>query len=72
MIFDIKMVDFGCKAWLVAGRHLTDAPATMTYASIVSRETIYIALMIAALNSLEVKTGDVMNAYINAPVMEKV
>jgi hypothetical protein len=29
-------------------------------------------LTIAALNSLDVKTGNVMNAYITAPVTEKV
>ncbi len=72
MIFDIKMTDFAWKAMLVAGGHLTGAPAAMTCASVVSRETICIALTIAALNSLDVKTGDVMNAYITAPVTEKV
>ena len=72
MIFDIKMTDFGRKARLVARGHLTEAPAAMTYASVVSRETVCIALTIAALNSLVVKTGDVMNAYITAPVTEKV
>jgi hypothetical protein len=72
MIFDIKMTDFGQKARLVAGEHVTDTPTAMTYASIVSRETVRIALTIAALNSLDVKTGDVMNAYITAPVTEKV
>jgi hypothetical protein len=29
-------------------------------------------LKIAALNDLEVKVGDVLNAYINAPITEKV
>ena len=29
-------------------------------------------LMIAALNDLEVKLGDIMNAYAQAPVREKV
>jgi hypothetical protein len=72
MIFDIKMTDFSRKARLVAGGHVTEAPAAMTYASVVSRETVRIALTIAALNSLDVKTGDVMNAYITAPVTEKV
>ena len=72
MVFDIKMIDFGRKARLVAGGHVTDAPAAMTYASVVSRETVRIALTIAALNSLSVKTGDVMNAYITAPITEKV
>ena len=30
------------------------------------------ALTIAALNDLEVKVGDVLNAYITAPITEKV
>ena len=56
----------------MAGGHKTEAPATMTYASIISRETVHLALTIAALNNLEVKVGDVLNAYIVAPIMEKV
>ena len=72
MIFDIKMEDFRRKARLVAGGHRTEAPATITYASVVSRETVRLALTIAALNDLEVKVGDVLNAYITAPVKEKV
>ena len=62
MIFDIKMEDFCHKARLVAGGHLTKAPATITYASVVSRETMHIALMLAALNDLGVKAGDVLDA----------
>ena len=72
MIFDVKMEDFQCKARLVAGGHRTEAPATITYASVVSRETVLLALTIAALNDLEVKVGNVLNAYITAPVEEKV
>ena len=72
MIFDIKMEDFRRKARLVAGGHMTDTPAAITYASVVSRESVRLALMLAALNALEVKCGDVMNAYITAPITEKV
>ncbi|KAL7474388.1 hypothetical protein ACHAW6_000363 [Cyclotella cf. meneghiniana] len=36
MIFDIKMEDFCRKAWLVARGHMTKAPATLTYASVMS------------------------------------
>ena len=54
-VFDIKMEDFRCKTRLVAGGHMTEAPATIIYASIKSRKTVRIALMIAALNDLEVK-----------------
>jgi hypothetical protein len=66
------MEDFRRKARLVTGGHRTEAPATLTYASVVSRETVRLALTIAALNDLEVKVGDVLNAYITAPVKEKV
>ena len=72
MIFDIKMEDFQRKARLVAGGHKTKAPPTITYASVVSCETVCLALTIAALDDLEVKFGDVLNAYITAPITEKV
>ena len=72
MIFDIKMEDFRRKARLVAGGYMTKAPTTITYASIVSRETVHIALLMAALNDLNVKVGDVLNTYITAPITEKV
>jgi hypothetical protein len=62
MIFDIKIEDFRRKARMVAGGHMTSAPMIMTYASVVSRETIRIALTIAALNDLEVKVADILNA----------
>jgi hypothetical protein len=72
MIFDMKMEDFQCKARLFVGGHMTIAPATITFAIVVSRETICIALLMAALNDLNVKVGDVLNAYITAPITEKV
>ncbi len=56
----------------MAGGHQTKAPATITYASVVTRETMCLALTFASLNDLEVKVGDVLNAYITAPVKEKV
>ena len=37
---------------------MTEVPATITYASVVSRELVRIALTLAALNGLEVKTAD--------------
>jgi hypothetical protein len=48
------------------------SPVTLTYASVVSRETVRIALLMAALNNLEVKVGDVLNAYITDPITIKV
>ena len=72
MIFDVMMEDFRRKSRLVAGGHMTDTPVAITYASVVSREIVRLALMLAALNALEVKCGNVMNAYITAPITEKV
>ena len=43
---------------------MTKAPATITYASVVSREMVRIAPIIATLNDLEVKLGSILNAYI--------
>ncbi len=51
---------------------MTKAPATITYASVVSHETVCIALLTAALNDLNVKVGGVLNVYITAPMTEKV
>ena len=73
MIFDVKLGEgFRRKARLVAGGHMIDTPAHMTYCSVVSRETVRIALVIAALHDLEVKTSDIQNAYLTAPCAEKV
>ena len=50
---------------------MTNALATNTYASIVSEERVMIALMIAFLSDLEVKSGDILNTYVQALVTEK-
>jgi hypothetical protein len=49
IIWDVKMENFRRKARLVAGGHMTTAPAAITYASVVSRESVRIALTLAAL-----------------------
>ena len=45
--------------------------ATIMCVSIVSGETVTIALLIATLNDLEVKSGNIVNVYVLAPVTEK-
>ena len=72
MMFDIKIEDFRQKACLVSGGQMTDAPAVMTYANVLSCKTVCITLTIAALNDLDVKVGDNMNAYVTAPFTEKI
>ena len=64
MVFDIKMEDFREKARLIAGGHMIEAQATITYPSVVLNEIVRIALMLAALNDLEVKFGSMLNAHV--------
>jgi hypothetical protein len=65
------MEDFLRKARFLAGGHTTDTPHAMTYASFVSRESVMIALTLAALNDLDTKMADIENAYLTAPITEK-
>ena len=51
---------------------MTKSLDSITYASIVSKETDRIALMIAALNDIDVKLGVILNPYVQAPVTDKV
>ncbi len=69
-IFDVKM-DFTRKARFVAGGHLTEAPGSITYLCVVSRDSIRLAFLIAGLNDLDALAGDVTNAYLNAQCREK-
>jgi hypothetical protein len=71
MIFDVKMEDFRRKARFVAGGHTTNAPHVMTYARVISRDSVRIALTLAVLNDLDVMMGDIENAYLTAPITEK-
>ena len=72
MIFDIKMGEnFRRKARLVADGHKTSTPPSITYSSVVSRDSVRIALTIAALNDCKVLACDIQNAYLTAPCREK-
>jgi hypothetical protein len=55
MIFDVKMEEFRCKACFATGGHTTDTPHAMMYTSVVSHESVRIALTLAALNDVNVK-----------------
>jgi hypothetical protein len=71
MIFDVKM-DLTRKARFVAGGHTTETPTSITYSSFVSRDSVRIAFLSAALNNLDIIACDVSNAYLNAPCREKI
>ena len=70
VVFDIKMEDYGRKACLVVGGHMTNTLDVITYSSVVTRETVCIALTMVALHDLEFKASDVLNAYVIAPNKE--
>ena len=73
MVFDVKLGEnFRRKARMVAGGHMTDTPAALTYSSVVARDSVRICLMLAALNGLDVRACDIQNAYLTAPCREKV
>ena len=67
IIFDIKLGEnFRRKARLVADGHKTDSPSSVTYSSVVSRDSVHICLLIAALNDLDLQAADIENAYLLA------
>jgi len=72
MVIDIKLNgSFTRKARLVADGHQTKPSEAITYSSVVSRDSVRIALTLASLNGLEVSACDIGNAYLNADCREK-
>ena len=66
IVWDVKM-DFTRKARWVLDGHKTPDPEGSTYAGVVSRDSVRIALTYAALNDLDVFAADIRNAYLQAP-----
>ena len=64
--------NFRQKERMVAGGHVTDVPSRITYSSVVSRDSVQILFMIAALNDLKVLGCDIQNAYLTAPTEKKI
>ena len=73
MIFDLKMGEnFRCNARFVAGGHTTETPTSLTYSSVVSRDSVRIILLAAALNGLQVMACDIQNTYLTTNCHEKI
>jgi hypothetical protein len=73
MTFDLKMGEnFRRKARFVADGHKTKTTAAMCHSSVVSRDSVRIALTIAALNDLDMLECDIQNACLTADCREKV
>jgi hypothetical protein len=56
----------------VANGNETETPAALTYSSVVTRDSVRIALLVASLNELELLACDIQNAYLTADCREKV
>ena len=69
IVFDVKM-DFTQKARFVPNESTIKAPVALCYSSVVSRDSVRIAFLVAALNDLDVFSCDIGNAYLNAPCKE--
>ena len=70
LIFDVKF-DLTRKARYVGGGHLTKVSPSLSYSSVVSRDSVRIMFLIAALNDLDIKMCDIGNAYLNAETRER-
>jgi hypothetical protein len=70
MVFNIKS-NLMRKARLVGGGHQTEVPKESTYSSVISRDSVQIAFLYAALNDLDILSADIQNAYLNAPTKDK-
>lgn len=55
-----------------AGGNKTETPALLSYANVMSQDTMRIALTLAALNILGIKSCDIKNAYLMAPNREHI
>lgn len=70
LVFDAKMSLERKARWCLDG-HKTADPEISTYAGVVSRESVRIALTYAALNGVDVTAADIGNAYLQAPSSQK-
>ena len=56
----------------MAGEHMTETSAMMTYSSVVARDSICLAFLITALNNIDVDACDIGNMYLHVPCKEKI
>ena len=64
-------MDFTRKARHIANGAKTQDISSSTYAGVVSKDTVRIAFMYAALHGLDLFAADIKNAYLQAPITEK-
>ena len=70
IVFDVRMTLERKARWVKHG-HKTPEPEQCTFAGVVSRESVRIALTYTALNGLSVCAADIQMAYLQAPSSER-
>ena len=70
MVFDVKL-DLTRKCRLCCRGDLLDAPKSDTFASVVSRDSVRLFFLLAALNDMDVLSCDIQNAFTSAPAKDK-
>ena len=70
--FDVKLGEnFSRKARYCADGHKTGVPASVTYSTVVARDSVRILPTVAALNELDIIGVDMQDAFLTAPNKEK-
>ena len=70
-LFGVKM-DFTRKARFVANPSKTQTPSSVCYSSVISRESVRLAFLVAAFHDLDAFACDIGNAYLNASCKEQI
>ena len=72
IIFDIKQEDLRRKTRLVAGGHVIDSTMYESYSSVVQTRTVRLLQTVTMNEDLNLVTGDIGNAFVQALTTEKV
>ena len=68
IVFDVKLSEnFRRKARFCADGHKVETPSFLTYSTVVSRDSVRIILMIAALNGLDLQGADIQKHSFQLP-----
>ena len=71
LIFGIKLSEnFRRKARFVVDGHKHHVKLSVSYSTVVSRDSVRIVFLLATLNSVEILSCDIQNAYLSAPCRE--
>ena len=71
IVFGVNM-DVTHKVRLFIGRHTTEFVEVSNHSNVISRESVRIVMIIAALNDLKLETGNIQNEYLTALCLKKI